>query len=135
MPPFDTPALGEIALAARDLPAMRAFYEGDLGLPLLSERPNGIVFLRLAGGNAGHTPVLALFPGGPGGGTGTGPQALHHLALSLSPRAQEEAARHLGARGHALRWQDFPRIGWRGLFLRDPDGNAVELVARIADPA
>lgn len=131
MPPFDTPALGEIALAARDMPAMRAFYGEDLGLPLLSERPNGIVFFRLANGNAGHTPVLALFPGG----LRDGPQALHHLALSLSPRAQQDAARHLGALGHALRWQDFPWIGWRGLFLRDPDGNTVELVARVAEPA
>ncbi len=131
MPPFDTPALGEIALRARDMPAMRAFYGGDLALPLLSERPDGIAFYRLANGNAGHTPVLALFPGPHPDGAGV----LHHLALSLTPAAQEAAARHLAALGHDLRWQDFPWIGWRGLFLRDPDGNTVELVARVADPA
>ncbi|RMF37348.1 MAG: hypothetical protein D6754_09710 [Alphaproteobacteria bacterium] len=32
-------------------------------------------------------------------------------------------------RGIAFRVQEFPWIGWRGVFTTDPDGNTVEPVA------
>ncbi len=133
--PFATPALGEIAIAASDMPAMRAVYCGDLGMPLLSGRPNGIVLFRLAHGFAGHTPVPALFPSNGGPSEPPGAPGLRHVALSLRPDPQEDAAHHLAAAGHTLRWRDFAWTGWRGPFLRDPDGNTVELVAGAADPA
>ena len=117
---------------------MRAFYGGALGLPLLSERPGGIAFYRLHGGHEGHVPVLALFPSdGSGGPTDapalSRPPGLHHVALSLSAADQEEMERRLSERGVETHYQTFPWIGWRGLFMRDPDGNTVELVAKVAE--
>jgi catechol 2,3-dioxygenase-like lactoylglutathione lyase family enzyme len=130
---FRPRALGEIAIRTRDIAAMTAFYRDVLGLGLLSSRDQGrIVFFRLADGFAGHTAVLALFQETEevvAGGAATPRSSLHHLALTL-PRAEQEAAQAWFARqGIPCRIETFPWIGWRGLFVTDPDGNTVELVA------
>jgi catechol 2,3-dioxygenase-like lactoylglutathione lyase family enzyme len=131
---FRPRALGEIALRTRDMPAMVAFYRDVLGLELLRRREEGrIVFFRLADGFAGHTAVLALFEDAAAeivaGGAGERRSSLHHLALSL-PRAEQAAAEAwFERRGLAYRVEEFAWIGWRGVFVEDPDGNTVELVA------
>jgi catechol 2,3-dioxygenase-like lactoylglutathione lyase family enzyme len=131
---FRPRALGEIAIRTRDMAAMVAFYRDILGLELLQSRDDGrIVFLRIADGFAGHTAVVALFSetaaevvAGP---EGPRRSSLHHLALSL-PRAEQAAAEAWFERhGVPCRISEFPWIGWRGLFVNDPDGNTVELVA------
>jgi len=127
---FRPRALGEIAIRTRNIEAMTAFYRDVLGLPVLSRRDgSGIVFFRLADGFAGHTAVLALFDE-PEAEPVAGPRSsLHHLALTL-PRAEQDAAEDwLDRQGIAYRIQEFAWIGWRGVFLNDPDGNTVELVA------
>jgi hypothetical protein len=55
--------------------------------------------------------------------------SLHHLALSL-PTAEQAAAR-TWFEGQQIPCREtiFPWVGWRGLFVQDPDGNTVELVA------
>jgi len=131
---FRPRALGEIALRTRNMVAMVAFYRDVLGLELLRRRDRGrIVFFRLADGFAGHTAVLALFEEAAaeivGGGPGQRRSSLHHLALSL-PRAEQTAAEAWFERqGLAYRVEEFAWIGWRGVFVDDPDGNTVELVA------
>jgi catechol 2,3-dioxygenase-like lactoylglutathione lyase family enzyme len=131
---FRPRALGEIALRTRNMAAMVAFYRDVLGLELLRRRDRGrIVFFRLADGFAGHTAVLALFEEAAaeivGGGAGQRRSSLHHLALSL-PRAEQTAAEAWFERqGLAYRVEEFAWIGWRGVFVDDPDGNTVELVA------
>ncbi|MEM7271362.1 MAG: VOC family protein, partial [Pseudomonadota bacterium] len=60
-----------------------------------------------------------------------GRSSLHHLALTVSAEDQEAAIdwyRHLGL---SYRIQDFDWIGWRGVFTEDPEGNTVELVAKV----
>lgn len=131
---FRPRALGEIAIRTNNMAAMTAFYRDTLGLPLLSMRDAGrIAFFRLGDGFAGHTAVLALFDetvaevaAGDGGGVRS---SLHHLALSL-PRGEQEAAQPWFD-GQQIRYrvEEFGWIGWRGVFVQDPDGNTVELVA------
>ncbi|MEM6848158.1 MAG: VOC family protein [Pseudomonadota bacterium] len=134
---FTVRALGEIAIRCKDIAAMRAFYETSIGLPLLAVRPSGIVFLRISEGHAGHTCVLALFPDDDArtdngnGAKGEGGN-LHHLALTIDYCEQAAAMRHFDCHAIAHRVEEFPWIGWRGLFVTDPEGNTVELVA--ADP-
>lgn len=141
---FTVRALGEIAIRCRDIDAMRAFYRDVIGLPVLAEREEGIVFFRISQGFAGHTAVLALFEPGsgrpdlhptadaaPAAGAGS---SLHHLALSVAWDEQDAAAAWLRSRGARARFQNFDWIGWRGLFTTDPDGNAVELVAARPPP-
>jgi catechol 2,3-dioxygenase-like lactoylglutathione lyase family enzyme len=91
------------------------------------------VFFRIADGFAGHTAVLALFEeaaaGVVAGRTEERHSSLHHLALAL-PRAEQAAAEAWFARqGIAYRINEFEWVGWRGVFVDDPDGNTVELVA------
>jgi catechol 2,3-dioxygenase-like lactoylglutathione lyase family enzyme len=127
---FRLRALGEIAIRTRNIEAMTAFYRDVLGLQILSRRDDGgIVFFRLADGFAGHTSVLALFDE-TGAEVAAGPRSsLHHLALTL-PRTEQDAAQAwLDRQKIPYRIQEFAWVGWRGVFLDDPDGNTVELVA------
>ena len=134
---FNVRALGEIAIRCNNVATMRAFYETVIGLPLLAVRPSGIVFFRISDGHAGHTCVLALFPSDVEFGENKGRiqpnhSGLHHFALSIDYGEQAAAMLHFDRNGIAYRVEEFPWIGWRGLFLTDPEGNTVELVA--ADP-
>jgi catechol 2,3-dioxygenase-like lactoylglutathione lyase family enzyme len=135
-PPFTIGNLGEIAIRCRDYPAMVAFYRDVIGLEFWAEPMRGITFFRLAPGHMGHTQVLALFAHDarheghavPLPETREG-SSLHHLALGIAASDQDAAAAWLTGRGHSVRYEDFPWVGWRGLFTTDPDGNTVELVA------
>ena len=139
--PFTPRALGEVAIRCRHLGPMIAFYEDVLGLTRLAgDHRGGIVFFAFGESHAGHTQVLALFEAGapqnPVHGAGGAPRAgatstLHHVALALPHEEQEAAAEWLRARGLKASFQDFGWIGWRGLFTEDPEGNTVELVARV----
>ena len=128
---FSISGLGEIAIRCIDYAAMIAFYRDTLGLEVLADRGR-IVFFRLANGVEGHTSVLALFdpalnPDRPGPEQGS--STLHHIALSLSQADQRAACAWFDSEGILYTVQDFPWIGWRGVFLIDPDGNTVELVS------
>jgi catechol 2,3-dioxygenase-like lactoylglutathione lyase family enzyme len=127
---FRPRALGEIAIRTRNIEAMTAFYRDVLGLRVLSRRDDRrIVFFRLADGFAGHTAVLALFAEPEGEVAAGQHSSLHHLALTL-PRTEQDAAQAwLDRQGVPYRVEAFSWIGWRGVFLTDPDGNTVELVA------
>ncbi|MEM6624225.1 MAG: VOC family protein [Pseudomonadota bacterium] len=140
---FQVRALGEVAIRCADLDAMTAFYRDVIGLSVLSDRGR-ITFFDLGEGYGGHTTVLALFaydapqrdvhpqvPQKPLTGAGS---ALHHLALTVGADEQQAVIdwyRHLG---QPYRIEEFPWIGWRGVFTQDPEGNTVELVAKVAEP-
>lgn len=144
-PPFRVRALGEIAIRCADLEAMFAFYHGVLGLEVLEGgHRDGIVFFKLGESYGGHTAVLALF--GPGAATRPGlhPEgspvtgggsSLHHLALTVDAAEQDAVLEWYAARGIAHRVEEFGWIGWRGIFASDPEGNTVELVARVPPAA
>ena len=141
---FEVRALGEVAIRCADVAAMLAFYRDVIGLPVLSgDHRSSIVFLRIGEGYRGHTTVLALFApdagrpdihpqGSAAPATGAG-SSLHHIALSVDYEAQEAAVAWCRAQGLAPKVQEFDWIGWRGVFVTDPEGNTVELVARDPD--
>ncbi|WP_206662444.1 VOC family protein [Pseudohoeflea suaedae] len=132
---FSVLGLGEIAIRCSDLAAMTAFYRDVIGLEMLADR-GGLIFFRLPNGVAGHTAILALFDEGrnperpaPDGQRST----LHHLALTVTPEGQQAACRWFDAQGVEWRAEEFAWIGWRGIFVTDPEGNRVELVAAGGD--
>ncbi len=126
-------ALGEIALRCRDLDTMESFYRDIIGLePLPGPYRRSIRFFQLGESYGGHTAVLALFAEGAPPAAGS---SLHHLALTIDAADQEAAVAWLGANGCDVRVEDFPWIGWRGVFTSDPEGNTVELVAKVAAPS
>lgn len=136
-------ALGEIAIRCNDIAPMRSFYRDIVGLSILRDfsDTSGIVFFRIAEGHGGHTSILALF----GENTGQPPDlsttadppetgarsSLHHIALTVNRDAQDALRTFLDSKGIPHRTQDFPWIGWRGVFITDPEGNTVEFVAGV----
>ncbi|MEM6905642.1 MAG: VOC family protein [Pseudomonadota bacterium] len=127
---FKIHALGEVAIRCHDRAAMERFYGEVIGLEIMSRRDMGITFFHIAEGVAGHTSVLALFEDAEAPVTGER-SSLHHLALSLPWAEQESAIGWYEEIGQPYRIQDFPWIGWRGVFTEDPEGNTVELVAAV----
>jgi catechol 2,3-dioxygenase-like lactoylglutathione lyase family enzyme len=135
-PPFTVRDLGEVAIRCRDLAAMTAFYRDIVGLELIEgDYRDSIVFLRVGEGFSGHTSVVALFSadddegeadlvGGPG-------SSLHHLALTV--RAEDLAPAIVWYRAHGLepRTAEHRWIGWSSVYVKDPEGNTVELVAAV----
>lgn len=132
-PPFRIGGLGEIAIRCRDMHAMRAFYGGLLGLAVLAQRHDGLIFYDLGQGVAGHRQVLALFSGDDA--TTGASSALHHIALGVTVQDQEHAMAWYDSHQQPYRIEHFDWIGWRGVFTLDPEGNTVELVAKLKEPA
>jgi catechol 2,3-dioxygenase-like lactoylglutathione lyase family enzyme len=129
MNPFS--AIGAIdytVVFVRDMTAMRAFYEGVLGLAPLRELSAGWIEYRLGPNTlalarpsrtAGDAPIPA------------GSAALQ-LAFRVQPAEVDLCAAELNRKGVALLSPptDQP-FGHRTLFFRDPDGNLLEVYAEI----
>lgn len=119
--------LGEIALRVNDLEVMREFYEEIVGLEPMRQFP-GIAFFRLGEGYGGHTTILALFDRGKA--VETQRTTLDHLAFTIDIADYETERKRLAAAGLDVRPEVFEWVGWRSLFIRDPEGNTVEFVCR-----
>ena len=127
--------LGEVVLRVRDLDGMQRFYQEVFGLTLL-RRFERLAFLRVADGRAGHTTIVALFDQAlpspiaalPRTDTDVARTTLHHFALEI-PLAEHAAWRaRLEAHGLAVTTAEHAWVGWRSLYVADPEGNVVELV-------
>ena len=131
-------ALGEIALRVNDLAAMQRFYEEVIGLEVMSRSPQS-VFFRIAEGYGGHTQTLVLFdrsgePHGPRihGSTPHGVSqdrsTLDHLAFAIDLAEYESEKQRLEQLGLPVETAVFQWVGWRSLYVSDPEGNTVEFV-------
>ena len=142
MPPFKIGTLGEVAIRCIDMHAMVAFYTDIIGLTIMSgSADEGHVFFKLSDGYDGHATVLALFaydlvdqraihPQAETPPTSGGASTLHHFALSMNMLEQDKAISWFESTGQSFKIAEFTWIGWRGVFLEDPDGNTVELVSK-----
>jgi catechol-2,3-dioxygenase len=119
--------LGEIALRVNDLEVMAEFYEKIVGLELMRAFP-GIVFFRIGEGYGGHTTILALFDRDTA--VGSERTTLDHLAFTIDIADYATERERLQAAGVEVRPEVFEWVGWRSLFIRDPEGNTVEFVCR-----
>lgn len=138
---FTVRALGEIAIRCADIEQMEAFYRDVIGLRILSGgHAEGITFFALGESYGGHTAVLALFAHDAGREDihprGGAPEAgarssLHHVALTVDADEQDAVVAWYEDLGLAYRVEDFDWIGWRGVFTIDPEGNTIELVAKV----
>jgi catechol 2,3-dioxygenase len=122
--------LAEVVLNVHDLPAALGFYRDLLGLEVISppERTNPI-FLR-AGAADEHLPalvVLVQMQGDPG--PFEKPRTLHHLALAISAESFDRTQAELTAAGFTVRTGQHPVLPSRTMYIDDPEGNEVELIA------
>jgi catechol 2,3-dioxygenase-like lactoylglutathione lyase family enzyme len=109
---------------------MQKFYEDAIGLPLMTRVAN-YAFFKIADGFGGHTQVLALFDrsgdadySAPDAATST----IDHIAFEISTADFESEATRLKTLGLRVETADHSWIGWRSLYVDDPEGNRVEFV-------
>ena len=131
MPPTTAiKALGEIAFRVNDLEAMQAFYQQIIGLELM-QRFETSAFFRIAPGFEGHTQILALFDRSGRAGDDS-PIAAHstidHIAFSISLADFEAERMRLESLGLIVTTATHSWVKWRSLYVKDPEGNTVELV-------
>jgi catechol 2,3-dioxygenase len=116
----DIPILGieEIAFEVKDLEASIAFYRDILGLPLESRGPQQAWF-RIG------SQQLALFTRDR---VGSG----QHFALLIPPEKIESVRDALVA--HGFPEETMQQADGMSVYVRDPDGNKIELYGKSANP-
>ena len=121
-------AIDYTVIFARDMPAMRRFYEDVLRFPPARELSAGWIEYRLGGNTLAlatpsRTAADAALPGG---------SAALQLAFKVSAPEVDQCGDELARHGIDLLSPptDQP-FGHRTLFFRDPDGNLLEIFAEI----
>jgi catechol-2,3-dioxygenase len=114
---INVPVLGieEIVLEVEDLARSVAFYENVIGLPPFSRGTDEAWF------HVGDQ-WLALFRKGREGGAGS------HFAFRIRPEDVERAEQKMTQLGYPEKTLDYS--GGRSVYVRDPDGNEIELHAK-----
>ena len=122
--------LAEVVLNVRDMAASLAFYRDLLGLAVISppERTNP-VFLKAGAANTDLPALVVLVQLPDGSAAFTAPRTLHHLALAVPAESFDGTQKALEARGFSVRTGQHPVIPSRTMYIDDPDGNEVELIA------
>ncbi len=123
--------IDHVVLRAKDLPAMLRFYVEVLGCQVERRRDDiGLVQLRAGGSLIDLVPVEGKL--GRVGGAAPGEQGrnMDHLCLRIADFDVEAVKAELRAAGVAV-GETGARYGATGealsIYLRDPDGNALEL--------
>lgn len=117
--PFHPRRLAGCTLASPDPHRLATFYTEVAGLTPMGAR-GGAIMLR--GAAPGRGADLTIVPAGEGRRPG-----LSHFSLELeTPGSVAEAERNLAAVGSPLDGRS-EKAGRRGVFLRDPDGQRVEM--------
>lgn len=123
-----TTQVGHVHLRVADLERATRFYRDVLGLNVVVDgRPFGLQAVFLAAGTYHHHIALNTWQSKDGTAAPLGHTGLHHFALLYPDR------RTLGAALRQLYACDYPIDGAEdhganvAVYLRDPDGNGVEL--------
>jgi catechol 2,3-dioxygenase-like lactoylglutathione lyase family enzyme len=117
--------LHHISFAVRDLAAARAFYEDLLGLETIPRPELGIGGVWYRSGDC-EVHLIEMPAGAPAGARATGPISplANHQAFAIED--YEKVREALRARGVEV----LETSRGRGqMWIRDPDGNVIELVA------
>src|SRR6478609_3532065 len=121
-------AIDYTVIFVRDMAAMRRFYEGVLGFPLLRELSPGWIEYRIGG----NTLTLAKPSLTAADGPTPGGSASLQLAFKVPVPDVDRCADELLRQGVNLISPPTDQVfGHRTLFFRDPDGNLLEVFADI----
>ena len=125
--------LTEVVIWVHNLEKSLHFYRDLLGLTVMSPPDfRGAVFLQAGQSQAGAPQQIVLVPlpqdapAFPGERT---QRPLHHIGIELAPEDFEAESDRLQSLGFEVRFGDHPFLALKGMYLDDPDGNEVELIA------
>src|ERR1044071_6945690 len=117
--------IGHVHLKVADLERAVRFYRDVLGFELTQRMGNQAAFLS-AGGYHHHI-GLSTWESAGGKPPPTGSTGLYHLAISSPTRAEPaDALRRIVDAGISVEGASDHGVS-EGIYLRDPDGNGVEL--------
>ncbi len=134
--PFHPKQFDHLVLRVRDVERAITFYETVLGCTVDRRRPEmGLYHLRCAGFMIDLVDIDGKL-GGDGAAVEDGmPRNLDHFCLTVEPFDEAAIRRHLGEHGITAS-ETGERYGARGnglsMYIRDPDGNQIELKAPSA---
>lgn len=136
--PFEIQRIDHVVLRVQDLPRAVHFYRDVLGCTVARERPSlGMVHLH-----AGASMIDLVGVDGPlgvHGGAAAGEQGrnVDHVCLRVEPFDVADLREYLQMHGVVLTGKPASNYGAEGdgmsVFLRDPDGNGVELKGPASD--
>lgn len=129
---FEIQRIDHVVLRVQDLARAVSFYRDVLGCAVARERPTlGMVHLHAGASMIDLISVDGAL--GSRGGPAAGAQGrnLDHLCLRIEPFDEASLREHLKTHGVVVDGQVSSNLGAEGdglsLYLRDPDGNGVEL--------
>jgi catechol 2,3-dioxygenase-like lactoylglutathione lyase family enzyme len=125
--------IGEIVIWVHDMDASLRFYRDILGLTQMSTPDmRGAIFLQ-AGPEIVNCPqqlVLVPLPSGaPTFPSERTQRTMHHFGLEIAAEDFDSERQRLEATGCDLRFGEHPFLALKGMYLDDPDGNEVEIIA------
>ena len=120
--------IGHVHLCVADLDRATTFYRDALGFTVTADaRAAGLPMVLLAAGDYHHHLALNTFASAGGTPPPPGHTGLHHVAILYPDRhALADAVRHLLDRDHPLDAAE-DHGATVAVYLRDPDGNGLEL--------
>lgn len=124
--------LTETVLFVHDLERALAFYGDTLGLAVM-EKPDkrGAIFLQAGEGGAipQQIVLVPLPPDAPAFPEDRTRRPLHHIGFEIAAKDFETERQRLEGLGFVVGLGEHPFLPLRGLYISDPDGNEVELIA------
>jgi catechol 2,3-dioxygenase-like lactoylglutathione lyase family enzyme len=131
MPPFALRKLDHVVLRVRDLEKSLAFYRDVLGCTLDNiQEKIGLWQVRAGESLIDLIPLGGLLGRMGGAAPGDEGRNLDHFALQVTPFDEQAIRTHLAAHDIAIT-DAGPRYGAEGtgpsIYIKDPDGNTVEL--------
>lgn len=136
--PFRLKGLDHVVLRVADLERSLAFYVGALGCTLEKEQKAiGLVQLRAGRSLIDLVPVSGRLGSTGGAPPGAEGRNVDHFALSIEPYDEAALRAHLERLGIEVP-ESGMRYGAEGegpsVYVRDPDGNVVELKGPAVSP-
>jgi len=125
--------LAEIVVFVSDVERALGFYRDVLGLPVMAQPDaRGAVFLQAGPAAVSCPQQIVLVPrpkDAPAPGPARTQRVLHHIGVEIAPEAFDGERERLAGLGFDVRLGEHPFLPLRGMYIDDPDGNEVELIA------
>ena len=126
--------LAEVVFMVEDVERSVRFYRDVLGCKVISPpQMQAPVFLQVGDDRAGVPMQIVLGPRPPDAPplpSDRRHRSLHHFGLEIDIQDLERERERLQSLGYEVRTGQHPFLPVEAIYLDDPDGNEVELVAR-----